>query len=75
MVHGNYLTDDELKIVIDSGASVTITPGSRNPDEPRSAVNRPRARFGWKPSLGVDVESNISGDMFTLCVWRFSLRG
>ena len=26
MVHGNYLTDDELKIVIDSGASVTITP-------------------------------------------------
>ena len=26
MVHGNYLTDDELKIVIDPGASVTITP-------------------------------------------------
>ena len=72
MVHGNYLTDPELKIVIDSGASVTITPeveiqmGHGSP-----LIGRVRA-MGGKPSLGVDIESNISGDMFT--VMRMALQ-
>ena len=72
MVHGNYLSDDELKIIIDSGASVTITPeveiqmGHGSP-----LIGRVRA-LGGKPSLGVDVESNISGDMFT--VMRMALQ-
>ena len=66
MVHGNYLSDAELKLVIDSGASTTITPeveiqmGHGNP-----LIGRVRA-LGGKPSIGIDVESNISGDMFTV---------
>lgn len=66
MVHGNYLSDDELKLVVDSGASVTVTPevelqmGHGTP-----LTGRLRA-LGARPSLGVDVESNISGDMFTV---------
>jgi cytosine/adenosine deaminase-related metal-dependent hydrolase len=72
LVHGNYLSDDELKIVIDAGASITITPeveiqmGHGSP-----LIGRVRA-LGGKPSLGVDVESNISGDMFT--VMRMALQ-
>ena len=72
MVHGNYLSDDELKLVVDSGASVTITPevelqmGHGTP-----LTGRLRA-LGARPSLGVDVESNISGDMFT--VMRMALQ-
>ena len=66
LVHGNYIPDDELKTVIGSGASVTVTPeveiqmGHASP-----LVGRIRA-LGARPSLGVDVESNISGDMFTV---------
>ena len=72
MVHGNYLSDDELKLVVDSGASVTVTPevelqmGHGTP-----LTGRLRA-LGARPSLGVDVESNISGDMFT--VMRMALQ-
>lgn len=72
MVHGNYLSDDELKIVIDSGASVTITPEVEiQMGHGAPLIGRVRA-LGGKPSLGVDVESNISGDMFT--VMRMALQ-
>ncbi|MBT5571362.1 MAG: amidohydrolase family protein [Alphaproteobacteria bacterium] len=66
LVHGNYLSDSELKLVLDSGASVTVTPeveiqmGHGNP-----LIGRIRD-MGGKPSIGIDVESNISGDMFTV---------
>jgi 5-methylthioadenosine/S-adenosylhomocysteine deaminase len=72
MVHGNYLSDEELKIVVDSGASVTVTPeveiqmGHGSP-----LVGRVLA-LGGRVSLGIDVESNISGDMFT--VMRMALQ-
>ena len=64
IVHGNYLTDDELKIVIDSGASVTITRKSKS-RWATARVNRPRARFGWETVLGVDVDLIFPG-MFTV---------
>ena len=66
LVHGNYLSDSELKLVLDSGASVTVTPeveiqmGHGNP-----LIGRIRA-LGGKPTIGIDVECNISGDMFTV---------
>ncbi|MBS29055.1 MAG: cytosine deaminase [Alphaproteobacteria bacterium] len=72
LVHGNYLSDSELKLVLDSGASVTVTPeveiqmGHGIP-----LIGRVRA-LGAKPSLGIDVECNISGDMFT--VMRMALQ-
>ena len=72
MVHGNYLSDDELKIVVDSGASVTITPEVEiQMGHGAPLIGRVRA-LGGRPSLGVDVESNISGDMFT--VMRMALQ-
>jgi cytosine/adenosine deaminase-related metal-dependent hydrolase len=66
LVHGVYLGDSELKLIVDSGASITVTPevelqmGHGVP-----LTGRVRA-LGARPSLGVDVESNISGDMFTV---------
>lgn len=72
MVHGNYLSDDELKIIIDSGASVTITPEVETQmGHGAPLIGRVRA-LGGKPSLGIDVEANISGDMFT--VMRMALQ-
>jgi 5-methylthioadenosine/S-adenosylhomocysteine deaminase len=72
MVHGNYLSDDELKIIVDSGASVTITPEVEiQMGHGAPLIGRVKA-LGGRPALGIDVESNISGDMFT--VMRMALQ-
>lgn len=56
LVHGNFLGDAELKLQMSHGTPLT---------------GRLRS-LGARPSLGVDVESNISGDMFT--VMRMALQ-
>ena len=66
LVHGVYLSDRELKTVLDTGASVTVTPEvelQMGHGTPRTGAIR---NLGHRPSIGVDVESNISGDMFTV---------
>ena len=66
VVHGNDLSDEELKILIDHGVKMTVTPeveiqmGFGNPITGRVIA------LGGRPSIGVDVESNISGDMFNV---------
>ena len=66
VVHANYIEDDELRLLVDSGASVTATPAI----EMRGHVRRPlsgRVRdMGGKPSIGVDSEVGSKGDMFDL---------
>lgn len=63
-VHGSTLTDDELAAVAASGASLSCTPET----ELQMAMGRPvfvRAKAaGARPSLGIDIVSNFSGDMF-----------
>lgn len=64
IVHGNYLPDDELKLMVDAGITVTSTVqteirGYGHPPAVSRVVN-----FGGLPSLGVDVEPKIPGDMF-----------
>lgn len=72
MVHGNYLSNRELRTVVDSGASVTVTPEVElQMSHGTPLVGRLRA-LGARPSLGVDIESNVSGDMFT--VMRMALQ-
>ena len=66
VVHANYIEDDELRVLVDSGASVTATPAI----EMRAHVRRPlsgRVRdMGGRPSIGVDSEVGGKGDMFEL---------
>jgi cytosine/adenosine deaminase-related metal-dependent hydrolase len=63
-VHGAALTDDELRMMADSGAAVSATPET----EMQMGMGFPvalRARdAGVRSSLGVDIVSNYSGDMF-----------
>ncbi|SDR34754.1 Cytosine/adenosine deaminase [Rhizobiales bacterium GAS191] len=64
IVHGNFLGDEELKRIIGAGVSVTSTVqtelrGYASPP----LVSRVRA-LGALPSLGVDVEPRVSGEMF-----------
>src|SRR4051812_17468622 len=66
IVHGNNLTDAQLKAFVDLGVTFSITPevemayGHGHP-----ITGRLRA-LGSAPSVGVDLESAISGDMFTV---------
>ena len=63
-VHGSTLTDGELAAIAGAGASISCTPET----ELQMAMGRPvfaRAKAaGARPSLGIDIVSNFSGDMF-----------
>ena len=72
IVHGNDLSDDELKILIDGGVKMTITPEVEIQMGFGDPITGKVIKFGGKPSIGVDVESNISGDMFN--VMRIALQ-
>ena len=64
-IHCNHLTDREFQLIADTGGTTSIAPmvemtmGHGMP---------PIQKFldrGLKPSLSVDVETNVPGDMFT----------
>ena len=72
MVHGNFLGDAELRLLVDRGVSVTVTPEVELQMSHGTPLTGRIRALGARPSLGVDVESNISGDMFT--VMRMALQ-
>jgi cytosine/adenosine deaminase-related metal-dependent hydrolase len=65
-VHGNDLSDEELKMIGDSGAAVSVTPAV----EARLGHGGPligRLRTaGANTALGVDVVTTVGGDMFSV---------
>ncbi|SDR43489.1 amidohydrolase family protein [Natronobacterium texcoconense] len=71
-VHGNRLTEEEFELIGESGGSVSITPEV----EMQMGMGMPPLREtiegGAIPSIGVDIVSNVSGDMFTQT--RFALQ-
>ena len=72
MVHGNFLGDAELRLLVDRGVSVTVTPEVELQMSHGTPLTGRLRALGARPSLGVDVVSNISGDMFT--VMRMALQ-
>ncbi|TDU90625.1 cytosine/adenosine deaminase-related metal-dependent hydrolase [Kribbella voronezhensis] len=64
-VHGNTLADSELKLIAESGASVSITPAV----EARMEMGDPMATrlraAGVTTGLGIDVVTSAPGDMFS----------
>lgn len=72
LVHANYFEDDELRIVVDSGASVTSTTAGEMNNHVRISLSGRIAAMGGKPSIGTDSEVAGKGDMFE--VMRSALR-
>ncbi len=72
LAHGNYIEDDELKILVDSGATVTSTAGGEINNHVRPPLTGRISRMGGKPSIGVDSEVAHKGDMFE--VMRLALQ-
>jgi len=64
IVHGNYIDDEELDAIVDCGATVTATVlVELHGHAPDPLTMRMRAR-GAMPSIGVDVEPIVTGEMF-----------
>lgn len=72
IVHGNYLKDDEIKLIVDSGASVTSTPVAELQTHGVEPIINKVSNFGGKPSIGSDLEIYSGAGM--LDILRSSLR-
>jgi cytosine/adenosine deaminase-related metal-dependent hydrolase len=66
IVHGNNLTDAQLKAFVDLGVSFSITPENEMGQGHGHPITGRLRALGAAPSVGVDLESAISGDMFTV---------
>ncbi|ANY14604.1 amidohydrolase family protein [Bordetella pseudohinzii] len=66
VVHANYFEDDEVRLLIDHGASITATPGVEMQFHARRPLSGRVRAAGGLPSIGVDSEVGNKGDMFDL---------
>jgi 5-methylthioadenosine/S-adenosylhomocysteine deaminase len=63
-VHGNRLGDDELKLIADAGAGLTVTPVVESMMGHGIPAYGRFVAAGGAPALGVDVVINSAADMF-----------
>ena len=66
VVHGNNLTDQQLKAFVERGVSFSITPENEMAQGHGHPITGRLRALGTAPSVGVDLESAVSGDMFTV---------
>src|SRR5213079_482033 len=64
IVHGNNLTDAQLKAFVDLGVSFSITPENEMAQGHGHPITGRLRALGSAPSVGVHLESAIGGDMF-----------
>jgi 5-methylthioadenosine/S-adenosylhomocysteine deaminase len=71
-IHCNYLSDDEFRLVAESGGKISISPsvemvmGHGTPPTARALAH------GLRPSLSIDVVTTAPGDMFTQMRFLFA---
>lgn len=65
IVHGNTIPDELLQMLVEKGVSFTITPEVEMGDGHGAPITGRLRDLGALPSLGVDIESSISGEMFS----------
>ena len=71
-IHCNYLSDEEFRLIADTGGKVSIAPtvemimGHGTPPTARALAH------GLRPSLSIDVVTTVPGDMFTQMRFLFA---
>ncbi|MEV6237003.1 amidohydrolase family protein [Lentzea sp. NPDC051838] len=65
-VHGNALSDSELKLIAEAGAGVSIAPGLEAEMGHGAPMIRRTRALGVATGLGVDSVTVVAGDMFSL---------
>lgn len=71
-VHCNLSRDDELALIRDSGGHVCVTPETELQMGMGFPITGRLLREGLRPSIGIDIVSDYSGDMFSQM--RFALQ-
>lgn len=64
IVHGQTLTDAQLAFMVERGVTFSLTPETEMTQGHGFAITGRLRKLGVQPSLGVDLESAISGDLF-----------
>jgi 5-methylthioadenosine/S-adenosylhomocysteine deaminase len=64
LVHCNHLTSDEVARLLDAGCTITATTTNEFHDYPTDSVLRKVMDHGHQPSIGVDVEAMVAGDLW-----------
>jgi len=72
LVHGNKLSDDELRAAADAGVSFSVTPEVEMQMGHGLPITGRLLKLATRPTIGIDVESNISGEL--LWAARFALQ-
>lgn len=73
IVHGNDFSDDRIRRFADLGVSFTIAPENEMTQGHGVPITARVLAAGGRPSLGIDLESIVSGDLFTVA--RMALSG
>lgn len=66
IVHGQTLTDAQLGFMLARGVTFSLTPEMEMTQGHGFPITGRLRKLGGAPSLGVDLESGISGDMFSV---------
>lgn len=64
IVHGHDLTDDQLRRFVDLGVTFSVTPENEMTQGHGHPLTGRLRAVGAAPSLGVDLEACVSGEMF-----------
>ena len=71
VVHGNDLSDDLLRRLVDLGVSFSVTPENEMIQGHGFPITGRLLKLGARPSIGIDLESVLAGDL--LAVARVAL--
>ena len=66
IVHGNNLSDPQLQRFVERGMSFSLTPENEMAQGHGHPITGRLRKLGVNPSLGVDLESVLAGDMLTV---------
>jgi 5-methylthioadenosine/S-adenosylhomocysteine deaminase len=71
-IHCNYLSDDEFRLIADSGGKVSIAPSVEMVMGHGTPPTAKALAHGLRPSLSIDVVTTVPGDMFTQMRFLFA---
>ncbi|HEY6054868.1 MAG TPA: amidohydrolase family protein [Gaiellaceae bacterium] len=71
-IHCNYLSDDEFRLIADTGGKVSIAPTVEMMMGHGTPPTSKALQHGLRPSLSIDVVTTVPGDMFTQMRFMFA---
>jgi 5-methylthioadenosine/S-adenosylhomocysteine deaminase len=71
-IHCNYLSDDEFRLIADTGGKISIAPSVEMAMGHGTPPTAKALAHGLRPSLSIDVVTTVPGDMFTQMRFLFA---